>query len=377
MLMRLAVEQATDAVVITDAQLDRPGPRIVYANAAFLQMTGYELSEVIGQTPRLLQGPETSQELLQWLRHCLEEKIPFYGEGVNYRKGGRPYQAEWRITPVRADGAEVTHFMATLRDVTDRKQMEEQIGCQIARIHEYSRQLEAQKEALEQANVRLQALAITDGLTGLRNHRDFHEALERETRSALQRRSPLSLILLDVDRFKQYNDAFGHPAGDEVLKIVSEVLLRLACPSAGAFRYGGEEFAVLLPGASTGEACQVAERLRAEIEAYAWPRRAVTVSLGASTQEAEAGVASDLLEEADRALYRSKNVGRNRVSHFDVSDLSRFDLANFAPIRPEAKAAHPDLSHGGGATAGRQNCKRPPGELDPLDQPDAQQGACR
>ena len=339
MLMRLAVAQATDAIVITDAQLDRPGPRILYANAAFLQMTGYELSEVIGQTPRLLQGPETSQELLQWLRHCLEEKIPFYGEGVNYRKGGRPYQAEWRITPVRADGSEVTHFMATLRDVTDRKRMEEQIGRQIACIHEYSRQLEAQKEALEQANARLQALATTDGLTGLRNHRDFHQALERETRAALQCRSSLSLILLDVDRFKQYNDTFGHPAGDEVLKIVSGILRGHACTRSGAFRYGGEEFAVLLPGASAGAACQAAERLRAEIEAYPWPQRAVTVSLGASTQEADADLASDLLEEADRALYRSKNVGRNRVSHFDVSDLSRLHFAQLAPVRPETQAA--------------------------------------
>ena len=337
-LLRLAVEQAFDAIILTDAQIDLPGPHILYANTAFLKMTGYRESEVVGRTPRLLQGPETDQEMLKYLRHCLKEGLPFHGEGTNYHKGGLPYQAEWRITPIRAACGTLTHYMATLRDVIERKRMEEQIGDQLVRIHDYSRQLEAQKEALEQANARLQALATTDGLTGLRNHRDFHEALEREAAEAHRRDTALSLILLDVDRFKQYNDAFGHPAGDEVLKIVAGIMRGYACAGGGAFRYGGEEFALLLPGAPAGDACETAERLRAGVAAHSWPQRVVTVSLGVATQGAEAG-ASRLLEEADRALYRSKNLGRNRVSHFDVSDLTRLDLAQLAAVRPETQAA--------------------------------------
>ncbi len=315
-LLRLAVEQAFDAIIITDAQIDRPGPHILYVNTAFLRMTGYAEREVIGQTPRLLQGPETSQELLQHLRHCLKEGLPFHGEGINYRKGGRPYQAEWRITPIRTDGGAPTHYMATLRDVTERKRMEEQIGTQLARIHGYSRQLESQKADLERANARLQALATTDGLTGLRNHRDFHETLEREACTVLRHTSPLPLILLDVDHFKQYNDAFGHPTGDEVLKGVAQILKTHACLSGHAFRYGGEEFALLLPRICVEGATRSAERLRADIQAAQWPRRAVTVSLGIASQRAGARTASPLLDEADQALYRSKGEGRNRVSHF-------------------------------------------------------------
>lgn len=223
-LLQSAVEQASEAVMITDALLDRPGPHILYVNPAFLEMTGYAACEVLGQTPRILQGPETDPLLLRWLRHCLKEGIPFHGQGINYRKGSLPYHAEWRITPVRSGSGEVTHFMATLRDITEHKRSEKQIGDQLARIHEYSRQLEAQKTALEEANTRLHALATTDGLTGLRNHREFHAQMEHERDRAARDGAPLSLVLLDVDRFKQYNDTFGHPAGDEVLKALAGLL---------------------------------------------------------------------------------------------------------------------------------------------------------
>jgi len=322
-LLRLAVEQAFDAIIITDAQIDLPGPHILYANPAFLRMTGYEEAEVIGQTPRLLQGPETGQELLQRLRYCLKEGLPFHGEGVNYRKGGRPYQAEWRITPVHTGCGALAYYMATLRDVTERKRMEGQIGSQIARIHEYSRQLEAQKADLEQANARLQALATTDGLTGLRNHRDFHESLDGETRRALSGGNALSLILLDVDHFKQYNDSFGHPAGDEVLKGVAGLLKAHTRLGGKAFRYGGEEFALLLPQVFVEAAAESAERLRAAVQAAPWPQRAVTISLGVASQQSGARAASPLLEEADQALYLSKGAGRNRVSHFARMGLAR------------------------------------------------------
>ena len=319
-LLQSAVEQASEAVMITDALLDRPGPHILYVNPAFLEMTGYAACEVLGQTPRILQGPETDPLLLRWLRHCLREGIPFHGQGINYRKGSLPYHAEWRITPVRSGAGEVTHFMATLRDITEHKRSEKQIGDQLARIHEYSRQLEAQKTALEEANTQLLALATTDGLTGLRNHREFHAQMEHERERAARDGTALSLVLLDVDRFKQYNDTFGNPAGDEVLKALASLLRGQARTVDLVARYGGEEFAVLLPGADAGGAGALAERLRTAVAGHAWPARPVTVSLGVATvraEEARGREALPLLDQADKALYHSKAAGRDRVTHFE------------------------------------------------------------
>ncbi len=290
-LLQAAVEQAGEAILITDAVIEQPGPHILYVNPAFLAMTGYTAGEVLGRTPRLLQGPETDRALLCHLRHCLADGIPFHGRGINYRKGSVPYHAEWRINPVRSVGGGITHFMATLRDVTEHKQYEER--------------LEAQKAALEEANTQLRALATTDGLTGLRNHREFHAQMEHERARAARDGTPLSLVMLDVDHFKQYNDAFGHPAGDEVLKTLAGLLRGYARTVDLVARYGGEEFAILLPGAEGAGARAVAERLRAAVAAHGWPARPVTVSLGAATLRPGEDPAWPLLDQADKALYHS------------------------------------------------------------------------
>ena len=302
-LLQAAVEQAGEAILITDALTERPGPHILYVNPAFLEMTGYTAPEVLGQTPRLLQGAETDPALLRRLRRCLKEGIPFHGEGINYRKGCRPYHAEWRIAPVRSARGEVTHFMATLRDITEHKR--------------YKEQLEMQKAALEEANERLHALATTDGLTGLRNHREFHAQMEIERERAVRDSAPLSLVLLDVDHFKQYNDAFGHPAGDEVLKTLAGLLHGHGETVDLAARYGGEEFAVILPGTSAAGAYALAERLRAAVAAYSWPARPVTISLGIATLWEGESPRLTLLDQADRALYQSKANGRDCITHFE------------------------------------------------------------
>ena len=315
-LLSLSVEQAADAVMITDAQINLPGPHILYVNPAFLRMTGYCPEEVLGRTPRILQGPETSRELLQVLRTCLIEGTPFFGQGINYRKGQQPYYAEWRITPLRSDRGEVTHYLATLRDITDRCLYEQEVGERLARTHAYSRRLQTQKEALEAANAQLRALATTDGLTGLRNHRDFHQQLDQEVRRAARENSPLSLIMLDVDYFKGYNDRFGHPAGDEVLKTVAALLGGQARTVDIVARYGGEEFALLMPATDAVGAGSAAERLRRAVEAHSWEARAVTISLGVATRTPGPAPAPRLLDEADRALYHSKAAGRNCVTHF-------------------------------------------------------------
>jgi diguanylate cyclase (GGDEF)-like protein len=191
--------------------------------------------------------------------------------------------------------------------------------------------------ALEEANGRLARLAVTDGLTGVYNHRHFREALAREASRAGRTGRPLSLLLLDVDHFKRFNDTRGHPAGDALLRELAATLqvgLRGADVLA---RYGGEEFALLLPDTGEEGAREVAERLRAAVEhrfgATSDPSPiagGVTVSVGVATWPGalahgapegegafEAGphrAAEELLESADRALYAAKRGGRNRVA---------------------------------------------------------------
>lgn len=130
-LLKAAVESANDAVIITDTQIDSPGPAIVYVNPAFTRMTGYRYDEIIGKTPRILQGKRTSRELLNRLRYDLTTKREFLGEGYNYRKDGSEYTVEWRITPVYAlddaDRKTVKYWVAIQRDVTERRRSEEEL----------------------------------------------------------------------------------------------------------------------------------------------------------------------------------------------------------------------------------------------------------
>jgi diguanylate cyclase (GGDEF)-like protein len=167
----------------------------------------------------------------------------------------------------------------------------------------------------------LNRLSRNDGLTGLANRRHFDEFYQQEWKRALREETPLSLILCDIDFFKNYNDTYGHQAGDDCLRAVAGVLQScLRRPGDLAARYGGEEFIVVLPGTLREGALAVAESLRGAVEALAIPHSAsaaapvVTICLGVSfTVPAPGDSLAALLAAADRALYRAKEEGRNRV----------------------------------------------------------------
>lgn len=125
-LMLSAVQQSKDSIIITTAKLDPPHPKIVFVNPAFSQMTGYTSEEVLGKTPRLLQGANTDRALLADLRQHLSDGIPFHGEAINYHKGGTEFYIEWHITPIRNVNSAITHFVAIQRDITARKLMEQE-----------------------------------------------------------------------------------------------------------------------------------------------------------------------------------------------------------------------------------------------------------
>jgi len=155
-------------------------------------------------------------------------------------------------------------------------------------------------------------LSLKDPLTGLGNRRAFDEALEIELARARRYDQPLGLVMLDVDHFKRFNDTHGHQAGDRALAAVGTVLRHRGRREDRACRVGGEEFAVLLPGADGTAAAEVAERLRRAVEALDLPEGPVTVSLG-STSTRGAMRAHDLVADADARLYAAKARGRNRV----------------------------------------------------------------
>lgn len=176
---------------------------------------------------------------------------------------------------------------------------------------------------LQQANGELQARASQDGLTGLANRRCFDEKLALELDRARRHAQPVSLIMMDVDFFKKFNDSYGHVAGDDCLRAVAGAVARSVNRAEDlAARYGGEEFAVIMPGADTAGARDVAETIRAAVAALQIAHAAsatgtVTISLGAATihpAPADSGDASALIRQADALLYQSKSGGRNRVT---------------------------------------------------------------
>jgi len=183
-----------------------------------------------------------------------------------------------------------------------------------ARMHEYLADI-------EQFNRRLEHLSITDGLTGLYNHKYFQDVLARELKRAERYGRPLSLVIFDIDNFKSYNDTYGHARGDEVIQKIAEILQEETRVVDLAARYGGEEFVLVLPETEAREARVVAEKVRKLVESHSFwagEERRIKISLSAGVSEAtEYPMDKEtLIEQADRAMYQAKKKGKNKVSVF-------------------------------------------------------------
>ena len=202
---------------------------------------------------------------------------------------------------------------------------------QIALLHTVANQAGlALKNAEEHHKV--QEMASRDGLTGLLNHRTFHEILKREFKRILRYKKPLSVAMIDIDHFKVVNDSYGHPTGDQILRELSSLLERCIRETDVLARYGGDEFAFILPETSLGDARILGERMRRTVENFSFRLDGseihVTISLGISsypTLDVTSG--NDLVSKADKALYRSKRDGRNRVC---TAGESTVVIKNFA-----------------------------------------------
>lgn len=192
------------------------------------------------------------------------------------------------------------------------------------------RKLRQRIQQLEEDNRELQRLAQRDGLTGISNRRYFDLFLDKELRRAKRETTPLSLILIDIDFFKGYNDTYGHQSGDDCLKRVAGALSdAVNRPGDLVARYGGEEFGVVLANTDSPNALRLAEKLRAEVEALNVPHKAsevstsITISVGVATTVPEWDCSpKTLITAADVALYQAKAGGRNRVMRATVADMT-------------------------------------------------------
>jgi diguanylate cyclase (GGDEF)-like protein len=175
------------------------------------------------------------------------------------------------------------------------------------------------KEELEELNLRLRELAVRDGLTGLHDHRYFQDVLAKEVSRARRHKRTFSLLFLDVDFFKRYNDVNGHLAGDSILKTLAAIFREDQRETATVARYGGEEFVILLPETGKEGALMLAERIRKRVLDHLFPGEEeqplgkLTVSIGVATFPEDGTERDSLIQNADRALYKAKQNGRNAV----------------------------------------------------------------
>lgn len=183
----------------------------------------------------------------------------------------------------------------------------------VGRLRQSRQELDAMNERLLKKNEELALLSTSDALTGLHNRRELTQRMALELSRSYREKTSFTVLMADVDEFKKYNDAYGHPAGDEVLKRVANILLSCTRAVDCTARYGGEEFAVLLTGTAGDEAVEVAERIRSRVAEGEFPGRKITLSIGMAEFPQDGFTADVVISNADEALYEAKRGGRNRV----------------------------------------------------------------
>ena len=363
---QVALDAVPCAMILTDAD-----GTIVLVNRETETVFGLRAEDLLRQKTTGLVPPRLRQRHAE-VRHSMlsdpDDQLEFRDRPTFALRGdGGEFPVVIGMNPIQSPLG--TLLLTSVQDATEQvrqhdrirglhAEMQERVRIRTARLKRanellrreveqrqaVAEQLRAAQGTLERANRELQALAMVDPLTNLNNRRHFDQCLDHEWRRAQRNRRPLSLVLFDVDRFKEYNDAAGHPAGDACLQAVAQSLRQsVRRPADVVARFGGEEFAMLLPETGRDGALTVAECARARIEALALPHPAgglVTISAGVCCRSLRfvADVAT-FLEYCDRALYRAKAAGRNCVRAAPKSAGRATDFA---------EAPDPNGPHGSG-----------------------------
>ncbi len=300
----MAGEQQTDFQFLAENSPDvicRVGldMRLTYVSPSSTQVLGWSPEEMIAMEAFTLIAPEDRPMLAAVVARNLEPGVEITPLAVRYRR--RDGTFVWTEVSARVVREPVTEkpieVVVVIRDITERKKLEDQLS----------------------------SLALTDGLTGLANRRAFDQELEREWKRTLRDGSQISLLLLDLDHFKLFNDRYGHQVGDDCLRAAALAVKESVRLTDVAARYGGEEIAVILPSTGTTGAIEVAEKVRSAIAAIKLTHEEnpegggwMTASVGVATALARHGgtmrMPESLLLAADNALYKAKHEGRNRIA---------------------------------------------------------------
>jgi diguanylate cyclase (GGDEF)-like protein/PAS domain S-box-containing protein len=301
-----AVEQSPVSVVLTDIK-----GNIEYVNPFFTKLTGYDLNEVLGKNPRIIQSGDTSPETYELMWQTIRSGKVWRGELLNKKKNGETYWEVEMISPVINSDGIIVNYIAIKEDVTAQKESD-------AKLREAYAKLESQMQEIQILQADLREQAIRDSLTGLHNRHYLNEVLRRELSRALREEYPVSFMLLDIDCFKGVNDRYGHALGDIVLREVADQLSEFTRVEDIICRYGGEEFLVVLPNASEQDAFIIADRLRHSIQESIinadGKNVLVTISVGISQFPIHGQYEAQIIEAADKALYHAKHNGRNQVA---------------------------------------------------------------
>ena len=305
-------EYTPDALFVTDL-----AGCIVLANAQAETLFGYERSELIGQPVEMLIPPRfAAHHAGHRMRFTSEANSRPMGKAAELfalRRDGSEFPVDIMLSPMILHG---THLvLCVVRDITERKAAEDELARQTSEL----RRLHAE----------LELLANHDGLTGLYNWRAFYEYAGQMLKTAHRRQEHTTLLMIDLDHFKQINDRFGHAEGDRVLQAVASTLKATARENDIVARHGGEEFVVAALGLNEAESLVAAERLRAAVAAIENMKTRISASIGIATLAPQAQkhetrrLLAELLDQADQALYTAKRNGRNRVCHFNrLADLA-------------------------------------------------------
>ncbi|MBK9924202.1 MAG: diguanylate cyclase [Anaerolineales bacterium] len=300
-----AVEQSPVSVMITDTQ-----GNIEYVNPHFTYLTGYELEEVLGKNPRIVQSGNTSSETYKNMWGTIQSGKIWRGEILNKKKNGEPYWEAEIIAPVVDGIGRIINYITIKEDITAQKESDAKLRDAYTKLGEQMKEIQGLQGDLREQ-------AIRDSLTRLHNRHYLNETLKRELSRAMRESYPISFVLLDIDRFKNINDTYGHDVGDIILRKTADRFSEFTRTGDILCRYGGEEFLVVLPNTHEQDAFIIAERLRYSIQESTinveGKTVSITISIGISEFPAHGQHENQVLQAADKAMYHAKNSGRNQV----------------------------------------------------------------
>ncbi|WP_372925818.1 EAL domain-containing protein [Marinobacter sp.] len=290
-ILERSVEASSNGVVIADAQLS--GYPLIYVNPAFERITGYCADDMIGQSCRILQGPDTSESAIASIREGLENMREVHTSLLNYRKDGSCFWNDLYIAPVRDDDDEVTHFIGIQTDISDRIRQEEVLTFQ----------------------------ASHDSLTGLPNRIYLESHLQGICHQAFDRQLCVHALFIDLDGFKPINDSLGHAFGDEILAQTARRLEAALPAGTTLVRFGGDEFVALVPGSTDRQAINTIADLILDQFSQPFLNEDVEITLsaaiGISTVKAMPDNSMLLIQQADMAMYEAKKLGGNNWQWFN------------------------------------------------------------